>query len=272
MGLLDDLKKESTKLRHIEEQEAARRSALQKIYVDILLPKMQYILGYLYELVQHLNYVNPDVQVNAYRDQVSELADLKQSEYRIVTERSRDVDHFSLRFSCERQGYYEYETVGQQNIEKEVQTLLTRGLKHDCKRVSGQDNSVQRAFFRVQRRVPVVFDFSTDIETSTIRIAIRNFDSLDIRDYHFEPDTIDDDFLDTLARYIIREETDFLRVEISDAERHAIRQQLQDAMQQREQEMAEVERHQRQEAAKEKGKRTFLSRIRTILKSQARDE
>jgi len=271
MGLLDDLKKESDKLRQIEQTEAERRAALEKIYEEVLLPKMQYLLGYLYELVQHLNYVNPEVIVNVYSNEVPELSELKQSEYRIVTERSQDVDHFSLRFYCERHGYYEFETAGQTNIEREVQTLLARGLKHDCKRVAGQDNSAQRAFFRVQRRVPVVFDFATDIETSTIKIAIRNFENLDIRVYHFEPDSINDELLDILARYILREETDFLKVDISDEQRTAIRQQLQSAMQQREHEIAEAERHERQEQEKEKGKRTFLKSIRTLVRKESSD-
>lgn len=265
MGLLDDLKKESDKLRQIEQTEAERRAALEKIYQDVLLPKMQFILGYLYELVQHLNYVKPEVIVDGYAREVSELKTLKQDGYRIEAEKRQNADHFTLRFVCHREGHFEYDIAGQNNIEREVQTLMSRGLQHDCKRVAGQDNSAQRAYFRVKRRVPVAFDFSTDIETSTIRISIRNFENLDLRHYHFAPETIDEHFLDQLARYILRQETDFLKVNMSEDEKRRLREQLSQDMEKRHQELLEAERRERCEQEKEKGKRTFLKDIRKIF-------
>ena len=82
------------------------------------------------------------------------------------------------------------------------------------------------ALFTVETKVPVAFNFELSEDKSTINLSIRNFEGLGTHLYRFQPEQIDEQFLDQMGRYLLRADNHFVRLEISDDERQKLRQRL----------------------------------------------
>lgn len=86
MGVLEQLRQEADQKKSSEQQEVELVQQHEQLYKTQILPKMQEVLKYLLELIEHLNYLEVPIQVAKYSAKYPELGVLAQKDYKINTD------------------------------------------------------------------------------------------------------------------------------------------------------------------------------------------
>lgn len=264
MSLLDDLRRQTDALKAREEGERKRQEQLETIYREELLPKMEYIYTYLYELGEHLNYIKPDIVANYELQDHGKLGDLRQSTYKVVADSRRNMTRINFGFRCEAEGADAMEIIieGKKNTDRYNDYLRRTGLKYNLAQIRDEFATVTHGVFTIERRVMVTFTFIANIAESCIDLTIRNFNSFESFKRQIQPSQITEAYMEDLGRFVIREQSQFLRLDISEAHRRRIQALLHEEAARREAELAQLDAAVEMEKANEDaGKRGKLLRM-----------
>ncbi|SCN47037.1 hypothetical protein BAZMOX_01117_3 [methanotrophic endosymbiont of Bathymodiolus azoricus (Menez Gwen)] len=241
MGVLDQLRKEADQ-KKLSEQETVDQQALRaKLYKTQVLPKMQQIFKYLQELAEHLNYLEVPVQVENYSDRFPRLGTLMQKDYKINTDGYGGFSDFNklvqinLTFYCIGKGELEYNVQTKSAIEQENAFLHAKRVASKMYRLGGAGRE-ESAKFVVTKKIPVRVRFEVDYEQSQIKVMVNNHTDFSTYTEVWQPADIDDAFLDTLARYLLRKDSEFVSLDITDEDRNELRKKLQSIKHKEEQE------------------------------------
>lgn len=90
----------------------------------------------------------------------------------------------------------------------------------------GEDTDV--GTFKIKRKVPVLFKITVDYENAKIIITAHNHEDLSSFKKTYHPDSINKEFLENLAQYILRKDREFILLDISDEQKDYIRKQAED--------------------------------------------
>lgn len=267
MSILDELKKQADAIK--ADQSAAEQAQAEReaFYRSDILPKLEYIYSWLFELTEHLNLIKPDIKALYSLEQVGELPVLKQASYRIAVDSRRDMKKLVLGFECATEGKLTQVIEGKRNIEQYVEYL--RGTKIQFNRRDQVANAAELkgAEFEIELRVPVTFSFIANIEAGFIDMRIRNFDHLGLRQIPVKPGDITEAFMDNIGRYLMREREDFYKLDISDDERERIRLRLREELAQRDRELHELEAKARaEETLKEVSRPGLLDSLKQLAR------
>ncbi|RLA26154.1 MAG: hypothetical protein DRQ62_00490 [Gammaproteobacteria bacterium] len=231
MGILDQLRKEADLKKSTELQEIDLKQLQAERYKSYILPKMQEIFTYMQELVKYLNYLEVPVQVEDYSARYPQLGALMQKDYKISTDGFgglADVDklrHINITFYCEGEGSFEYAVRSKIDIEHEIAFLHAKRLSAKTRRIPGHKKE-DALKFQVARKIPVRLRFEVDYENSLIKVIIHNYAQFSIYSESWQSDAIDHDFLDVVTRYLLRKDSEFIKPDISDKQRQALRKKL----------------------------------------------
>jgi len=247
MGVLEQLRgqvhgKQDDELgqQHIEQELAAR-------YKDAILPKMQSIFVFMKEMVEHLTYLEQSIFIDDYSSKYPQLGRLIQTDYKINTDGiigyvdPGKLMQINVSFFCLSEGAFSYNLQGKSLIEQEVAFLSAHKVPFEWKYFQGV-GAVQNASFIVTRKIPVRFKFEVDYVASNIKILINNHENFGVYKKSFAPEQIDDDLLDEVARFMLRQDSDFIRLEISSEHRNRIRRKLEETRQEYEAWLSQVHR------------------------------
>ena len=231
MGILDQLRKEADQKRSSEQQELDDKRQRELTYKQQILPKMQELFKYLQELVEHLNYLDVPVQVENYCSRYPKLGSLVQKDYRISTDGyggladMNKLMQIDISFYCAGAGEFEYIVQGKAAIEKEIAYLYSKRLSAKNQKIVGTNNEAVEKF-RVKRLIPVRLRFEVDYDDSLIKVIINNY--IDFCRYtdSWRAGEINEAFLDHLARYLLRKNSEFIKPKISDEQRDILRKKL----------------------------------------------
>ncbi|WP_428352979.1 hypothetical protein [Methyloprofundus sp.] len=231
MGILDQLRQEADEKKSAEQQQVdLKHIQAQRYKVDVL-PKMQEIFKYMQELVKYLNYLEVPVQVEDYSSRYPLLGSLMQKDYRVSTDGFgglADIDklkHINITFYCTGEGEFEYVVRSKVDIENEIAFLHAKRLTSKTQRVPGHKNEDALKFV-VLRKIPVRLRFEVDYEKSLIKVIINNYAHFSKYTESWQVDDIDHDFLDCVTRYLLRKDSEFIKPDITDAAREALRKKL----------------------------------------------
>ncbi|TXL12909.1 hypothetical protein BMR05_13835 [Methylococcaceae bacterium HT4] len=183
------------------------------------------------ELVKYLNYLEVPVQVEDYSTRYPELGSLKQKDYKVSTDGFgglADIDklrHINITFYCEGAGVLEYVVRGKTDIEREISFLHFKRLTSKTLRIPGHKKHDALKFL-VDRKIPVRLRFEVDYENSLIKVIINNYSQFSIFTELWKAEEIDHDFLDMVTRYLLRQDSEFIKPEMSDEARKALRKKL----------------------------------------------
>ena len=231
MGILDQLRKEAGQKKSSELLQLDMKQHRKQAYKKKILPKMQELFKYLQELVEHLNYLDVPVQVENYSSRFPKLGTLAQKEYKISTDGYggfADIDklmHINVSFFCVGEGAFQYVVHGKAAIEKEIAYLHVKHLSAKNQKMPGINNE-EAARFLVKRLIPVRLRFEVDYENSLIKVIINNYTNFSTYTESWQAADINDEFLDIVARYLLRKDSEFIKPEISDAHREVLRKKL----------------------------------------------
>ena len=231
MGILDQLRKEADQKKSSEQNEIDQKQIQERRYKAEILPKMQEIFKYMQELVKYLNYLDVPVQVEDYSSRYPKLGTLMQKDYRVSTDGFggladiEKIRHINITFFCEGEGVLEYVVRSKVDIEHEIAFLHSKRLSSSTQRVPGHKQHDALKFLML-RKIPVRLRFEVDYENSLIKVTINNYSHFSVYTESWEANEIDHDFLDMVTRYLLRKDSAFIKPEITDNDREALKKKL----------------------------------------------
>ncbi|NOR79627.1 MAG: hypothetical protein GQ529_02145 [Methyloprofundus sp.] len=231
MGVLEQLRKEADQKKSSEKLQLDEKLYREHAYKTQVLPKMQELFKYLKELVEHLNYLEVPVQVENYSLRFPNLGTLAQKDYKISSDGYggfADINkliQINVTFYCVGEGEFKYVVNGKAAIEKEIAYLHVKRLSARTQKMPGLNNEETAKFF-VKRLIPVRLRLEVDYDNSLIKVIINNYSNFSTYTEPWQPADINDNFLDVLARYLLRKDSEFIKPEISDKHREELRKKL----------------------------------------------
>jgi hypothetical protein len=271
MGILDDLREEASLKQSEQQEDTIAREKLEHNYLILILPKMQQLFSYFKELLDYLKVIETPIEILQYSNRYPNLGVLYQQDYRLSTDKHGGIANFeklteiTLRFSClgKEDDEFIHQTNNKLEAEQEKDFLASRKLKFHLDRHLGNTKDGATTF-HISRRIPVVFQFSVDYDRSRIRLTMHNHENFEQRSHFIDPNNIDEAFMDKLARYILRKDTEFLRMEIDESAKEKIRLQVEAQKQAYE---AELEAAQRLEEAEQQNaqEKNMAARVKSLI-------
>ncbi len=260
MGVLDQLRNEATRKQESEFSSTIEGQRLEHEYQTDILPKMQKAYHFLKEIVDHLNYLEKAVEVKHYSNSYRQFGTLTQTNYKINTDGYSGVGDFNrimqvnVTFVCQGVGEFVYSVEGKAQIEHEVAFLHSKHIPFTWKR------GIQKAAFTVTRRIPVRFKFVVDFNNSKINLLINNYENFNAYSKTFAPEAVNDALLDEVVRFMLRQDSDFIRLEITGQDKLRIQKKVEEERRLRDKLQEEI----RVQEAKTKDSRIDLAFFKQI--------
>lgn len=231
MSILDELRQKTDQKKAEQLQQESTRQNLEAIYQAALLPKMQYFYDCLNETIKHLNFLEEAILINNYSSRYPEFGQLSQKNYKINTDGYSGLADYNrlmqinVSFFCEADGEFTYTQESKRLIEAEVAFLHARRLAFSWKN-KGTATALECASFTIRRKIPVSFKLGIDYPLSLLKVTINNHENLEFFSKNYSPEQLDDNLLDVLVSYLMRRDNRLIRLDISDAHKTIIQNQL----------------------------------------------
>ena len=229
MGILDDLREEVSQ-KQVQLQDEERLNAHYKNnYETVIRPKMQQLFLYLKELVEYLNVIETPEKIIDYSARYPQLDDLYQQNFRLSSDKHGGYANFDtltdiyLRYVYlgRKKIHFRYEIEHKVDADKEKDFLFNHNIPFEIERKPKSNTT--NVVFRITKKIPVVFKFSVDHKNSHIILKMKNHENFEFRTQIIDPNKINEPYLDELARYILKKDDDFFRMDIDDISKEMIR-------------------------------------------------
>lgn len=201
------------------------------IFKQEVLPKMQEIFAYMSEIVGHIQYLEYEIEVNDYSNKYPEFGKLTQKNYKINTDgMSGFVDPDKLKqiniiFDCQGIGTFRIQKEGKSEIENLTAFLHEKRINFDVMEIPNHSGK-KIASFHIHRKIPIIFKFTADEQQSRINFYSCNHNDFESIRKSYNPNEINEKLLEKIAKYILRQDNDFIKLPISEDHVNQIRQKL----------------------------------------------
>jgi hypothetical protein len=266
MSLLDDLKKEAEERLAADsaDQEEIRREAA---YRERIRPAMLRILNYLSELTDQLKVLDTDVRQDYILPGIGTVKDLLQGGYVVNADSTENTKTIRLRFNCTDEREREFAVKPKSQADETRDFLETQVMRYAEWPIRDPVQGVIGLNFQLAVKVDVNFIFKADLDQMAITLIIANFSNFKVEKSVVQPERVDDVWLDNLGNYLLRRRKNLYELEITDNDKAAIREKLEQAQRQREKEMQEaLERE--QEELEEARKNSLLGKLKSFAKPE----
>jgi hypothetical protein len=209
MGLLDDLKKEADTLKN---QEAERTQTIKAnaAAVDRALRKT---FTYMNELFKQLNVVKPACQRTYDLQSVGVIDGLVQTEYRVEfrTSQRNNTEHYENLSVTFRRSKPEHLTVKRdaEQIERFRDLLWQNNMRFTSEVFRNERRVVITEVFNINCEILCGADIIGDYDNGAIRFKLKNIEDFGPTVYTLEPDSVNDQALEDLARMFIGKDSNF---------------------------------------------------------------
>ena len=204
MSFLDDLKKEAQQVKQAEDATRDVQELQRQVIVGAIRPRLRKVYDYLKDTCDQLTVVNPDIYMSYELRGFGKVGPLRQGEYRVNAENPDSMDKFTVFFSCSRPEQVRFKMSGKETVVAQKEFMWSWNLRFNTK-VDAHGN----ATFIMEAYVPITIEFEADYDNVRILVVIRNLDTLGTDRMVFEPDQLDDEFIDELAKCIVRKDNHF---------------------------------------------------------------
>lgn len=268
MGILDQLRDESTLKQASEFTQLDEQQQLENSYKENILPKMQRTFTFLKEIIDHLAYLEKDVEIEDYSQRYPQIGKLAQSGYKISTDGYGGFADFerimqiNINFSCIGHGSFKYELEGRGRVEREVAFLHSKNVPFDWNQFVSK-SGVETGSFTITRKIPIRFKFDVDFKRSKIKLLINNHEDFSVYKKIFEPHEVDEELLDEVIRFMLRKDSDFIRLDINNQDKQRIKKKAEalQAQQAKWLEEIHVEEKEKEEEEKTSNDSRFFNRF-----------
>lgn len=263
MGLLDDLKNQAENLKAKEQQEAGSTGDKTQFYKKEIHPRMMGVYRFLAEMVKNLNFIKPETIAHYPILPAGEKQPFRQGDYKVTIDSDQQIKEIKLVFKAELDKPVRLQVKGEDNIKKQSEILAAYKILCKRKDFSDKNYRLSHSDFIIQGPVNITVQFIGDVESSYIQLLLSNFEGPGVVKRNLEVKNINQEFLDKLGRYILREDNKLFALDISEKDKQAIREMVEKERAKREQEIAEMEHLAEKDKEKEKsshGLRKFFHR------------
>lgn len=211
MNILEDLKKQAEKRRQDIEQSSQQSSGLRMIRSMQIVTGLQQLHSYLHELIEQLNFLEPDIRVDMPLDHFGALDNLRQGDYKLLCESSYNKELVCLFCSLNNDSKLEVE-IPDDSAKSSLEVIKHQGLLANIV-------SQSPARITIQGYVPVRIEFVSDFDEAGIHITIHNYHRIGDENYKFKVDKITDELLNELGKFITRADNTFMDALVEDSQR-----------------------------------------------------
>lgn len=224
MGYLEQLKKQA-QVRQTKESEIQQQRARQEAIFDSQVkPALKRLFLYLHELIQQLNYLEPDTSVSYHIAGYGKEIDFKQKNYRVLPytelealgihsdETVKDQKNLTyanhnlvLRCHCQMPYKIRIKRYNKSDMERQKKYFVKHRIPFTCTEENDENHKLVRAVFLFGPLIYVEFYFAGRVETSTIDLTVTNFTELGKKIYTLLPKQINEPWLDELGKYLTRQ-------------------------------------------------------------------
>jgi ribosomal protein S10 len=262
MGFLDDLKSQAESLR-VQEQQGKASDDKSRYYEKEIHPRMNEIYAFLNEMVENLNFIKPDTIVHYPIYPGGEKQGFRQGNYNIVVDSPQQIKDIHLTCKAELDQPVKLRVKGEDNIKKLFDILADFKIQAKRKDFNDKSYKLTHSDITIAGPLNISIQFIASEDSSYIQLLLTNFEGPGVIKRNIDINNINQDFLDKLGRYIIREDSELFALDISDKDKQAIREMVENERAKREQEIAEMERLAEEERENEKnssGLRKFFTK------------
>jgi hypothetical protein len=200
MGYLDELRRQAEAKRTAEMNSAAQRARLEEVYRSQVLPALQRLFKFLYEVSEHLNYLKPDVEVNYHVRGCGNLG-FRPVEY-IIGKPDEKRHNFFLRIIYSSGQKPRVDCLTKQDAEAEQEFLWRHNIPYEYDQRNDAKQQFLRGIFELSGEVYAELAFQAELESSAIKVKVKNFQVLGRQEYMLRPEEVNEQFLDQLAKYL----------------------------------------------------------------------
>ncbi len=264
MSLLDDLKKEAQDRLATEsvEQGPIRQ---ETEYRERVRPAMLKILHYLSELTDQLKALDTEVRHDYTLPGIGTVKGLRQANYVVNADSTENAKTIRLRFNCTDEREREFAVKPKSKADETRDFLETQVMRYAEWPIRDPVQGVIGLNFQLAVKVDVNFIFKVDMDQMAIALIISNFSNFKVERSLVQPERVDDAWLDNLGNYLLRRRKNLYELEITDNDKAAIRQKLEEAQRQREQEMQQAIQRE-QEELEEARRNSLLGKLKSFTK------
>lgn len=223
MGILDDLKREAGQVRLEKEREEARQAELEQVYINGIRPAMLTIYQYLVDLIEQLNVVTWSVGLSFHFPGIGQVEKLKQTDYKLSIDSQRNPKSIVLRFDCVAPEETRYTLPSRAALDEASQFLLSQKVAFSDWALRNGYHEITGFVIQAKLRVRTGLAFDADIENGSICVTAINFQGVVEKQFIAKYQSINEEWLDQLGHYILRKNTAFGQLDISEEERDRIR-------------------------------------------------
>ena len=211
MNILEEFKKKAAKLRLDMEQSGQQEGELRVIRSMHVVTNLQQIHAYLHDLIEQLNFVEPDIRCSIPLGEFGELTNLRQGDYKLLYESSYNKETVNLYFALNNEEQLEIDIVENDELKLKLEKLKNQGLLANY--ISRQPPKIS-----IQGYVPVRMEFSSDFADSCIDVLLHNFSTVEDGTYKLNIEHVTDDVLNAIAGLVLRQNSDFMNILIEDSQ------------------------------------------------------
>jgi hypothetical protein len=263
MGLLDDLKNQADGLRTREQQSEGSSGEKAEYYDKEIHPRMMEVYSFLNEMVKNLNFIKPETIAHYPILPGGMKQPFRQGDYTVTVDSNKQIKDIKLTCKAELDKPVSLQVKGEDNARKQSEVLASYRILSERKDFKDKNYKLTHSDFIIKGPVNITVQFIGDVETSSMQLLLNNFEGPGVVKRNLEAKNINQDFLDKLGRYILREDNKLFSLDISEKDKQAIREMVERERAKREQEVAEMDRLAEEEKEKEKsgrGLRKFFNK------------
>jgi hypothetical protein len=250
MGLLDDLRQQTSEQEVEDKKTNSQKANTEEIYRTQTQPKLKELYSHLLELAKHLNYLKKEIHARYIINAENQGVELLQSDYDAHIDSTTETKLVTFALKCTFPRNVEFSVNEPQKVTNNIQFFQKYNLQHQVTERKNEQHQIQGARFTVKASVTARFTFEADIEKACIKLTYVNFDQYGPISHIIKPEDINDDFIDQFDRFIIRENKDFLKENVADDVREQIRLKIEQENRERSEELKTAEKKQKDEEEK----------------------
>ena len=228
MSVLDDLKREAEKLQDEKQQAMDNSAHLEKVYGVKFKSRMVGIARYLHQLVNQLKEAKMEVPVTYIIPEIGPV-ELRQKGYVISADNMDEPRKIGLQVDCIAKDVQEWQINQLDKVSKVIDFLDSKGIEYTEWSVRDSARKVTGRVFKMQVKVRVWFIFEVDVKKERLHVKIINYDFDAEKNMYFKPAEITKEWLNLLAKYILRKSSEFGSLEIMDMDVSIIQTQMMEA-------------------------------------------
>lgn len=234
MSLLDELKKQAEEKQRLMAEQAREAAQQETGKLDSLAPLFDRIEAWMQTFTESLNEIGESEPLDYEIPKLGIMTNLIQGNYSVVRGQHDVLPPVHLMFTLYNDQSTSFEIDNETRAEHIIQELKSAGLSIHSVRKMKKPDGKQYVVLTLQGNIPVRVDFLADDKYESVQLRIRNFEYPGVLIHQVNPEQIDDDFLDSMGHYLLRESKGFLRNSVSLEIRQQLREKLEREARERE--------------------------------------